>query len=43
VSQKIIDTIRGGSPVFAYDPDKSWLSTSAFLTQVASAITNASR
>ncbi len=31
VSQKIIDTIRGGSPVFAYYPDKSWLSKSAFL------------
>jgi len=43
VSQKIIDTIRGGSPVFAYYPDKSWLSTSAFLTQVAGAIANASR
>ena len=43
VSQKIIDTIRGGSPVFAYYPDKSWLSTSAFLRQVAGAVANASR
>jgi hypothetical protein len=34
ISQKIIDTIRGGSPVFAYYPDQSWLSTSAFLKQV---------
>jgi hypothetical protein len=34
ISQKIIDTIRGGSPVFAYYPDKTWLSTSAFLKQV---------
>jgi hypothetical protein len=34
ISQKIIDTIRGGSPVFAYYPDQSWLSTSAFLQQV---------
>jgi hypothetical protein len=34
VSQQIIDTIRGGSPVFAYYPDKNWLSTSAFLKQV---------
>ncbi|MDP9361963.1 MAG: murein L,D-transpeptidase catalytic domain family protein [Acidobacteriota bacterium] len=43
VSQKIIDTIRGGSPVFAYYPDKSWLSTSAFLRQVAGAIANTTR
>jgi len=34
ISQKIIDTIRGGSPVFAYYPDQSWLSKSAFLKQV---------
>jgi hypothetical protein len=31
VSKKIIDTIRGGSAVFAYYPDKAWLATSAFL------------
>ena len=43
VSQKIIDTIRGGSPVFAYYPDKGWLSTSAFLRQVAGAVANASQ
>jgi hypothetical protein len=34
ISQKIIDTIRGGTPIFAYYPDKTWLSTSAFLKQV---------
>jgi hypothetical protein len=34
ISEKIIDTIRGGSPVFAYYPDQNWLSTSAFLKQV---------
>ena len=34
ISQKIIDTIRGGSPVFAYYPDPSWLSRSAFLKQI---------
>ncbi|MEA2325386.1 MAG: hypothetical protein QOE68_345 [Thermoanaerobaculia bacterium] len=34
ISQQIIDTIRGGSPVFAYYPDQRWLSTSAFLKQV---------
>ena len=31
VSKKIIDTIRGGSAVFAYYPDKTWLTSSAFL------------
>ncbi|HEX7193163.1 MAG TPA: murein L,D-transpeptidase catalytic domain family protein [Thermoanaerobaculia bacterium] len=31
VSKKIIDTIRGGSAVFAYYPDKGWLATSVFL------------
>jgi hypothetical protein len=43
VSQKIIDTIRGGSPIFAYYPDKSWLSTSAFLRQVAGTVASAAR
>jgi hypothetical protein len=37
ISQQIIDTIRGGSPVFAYYPDKTWLATSAFLKQVRDA------
>jgi hypothetical protein len=31
IAQKLIDTVRGGSAVFAYYPEKSWLSTSAFL------------
>jgi hypothetical protein len=31
VAQKIIDTIRGGSAIFSYYPDKDWLSKSAFL------------
>lgn len=31
VSQKLINTIRGGSVIFAYYPDKSWLTKSAFL------------
>ena len=31
VAKKIINTIRGGSAVFAYYPEKSWLTTSAFL------------
>jgi hypothetical protein len=30
-AQKIIDTIRGGSAVFAYYPEKRWLVSSAFL------------
>jgi hypothetical protein len=46
ISQQIIDTIRGGSPVFAYYPDQSWLSTSAFLKQakqVGGVVANALR
>jgi hypothetical protein len=31
IARKIIDTIRGGTPVFAYYPAKQWLTTSAFL------------
>jgi hypothetical protein len=31
IAQKIIDTIRGGSAVFAYYPEKDWLSSSPFL------------
>jgi len=31
IAQKIIDTIRGGSAVFAYYPQKDWLASSAFL------------
>ena len=30
VAHKIIDTVRGGSALFAYYPEKSWLSTSSF-------------
>ena len=33
IAQKVIDTLRGGSAIFAYYPDKNWLSSSAFLTQ----------
>jgi hypothetical protein len=43
VSQEIIDTIRGGSPVFAYYPDKNWLTTSAFLRRVTSVVANVVR
>ncbi len=31
IASKIIEKLRGGTPVFAYYPDKSWLSSSAFL------------
>lgn len=32
IAQKLIDTVRGGSAIFAYYPDERWLSKSAFLT-----------
>jgi len=35
VAHKIIDTLRGGSAVFAYYPERSWLATSAFLRGAA--------
>lgn len=31
VAQRVIDRIRGGTPVFAYYPDADWLSRSPFL------------
>ena len=31
VAKKIIDTVRGGSAVFAYYPEKAWLASSVFL------------
>ena len=43
VARQIIDTVKGGSPIFAYYPDKQWLRSSAFIrrgeaaTSVASA------
>ena len=33
IAQKLIDTIRGGTAIFAYYPDKSWLSNSVYLRQ----------
>jgi len=32
IAQKLIDTVRGGSAIFAYYPDKSWLSNSVYLS-----------
>lgn len=31
IASKIIDTLRGGSPIFAYYPQQSWLQSSVFL------------
>jgi len=31
IAQKLIDSIRGGSAIFAYYPEKDWLDHSAFL------------
>ena len=35
VAKKMIDTLRGGSPVFAYYPESRWLSSSVFVRQTA--------
>ena len=35
IAHRIIDTLRGGSAVFAYYPEKSWLATSAFVQGVS--------
>jgi hypothetical protein len=32
VARKMIDTLRGGSPIFAYYPDQKWLNRSSFVT-----------
>jgi hypothetical protein len=31
VARKMIDTLRGGSPIFAYYPDQDWLKQSSFV------------
>jgi hypothetical protein len=31
IARKLIDTLRGGSAIFAYYPEKSWLSSSNFV------------
>ena len=31
VARKMIDTLRGGSPIFAYYPDHDWLAKSSFV------------
>ena len=37
IAHQLIDTIRGGSPIFAYYPEKSWLVSSIFLKDHARA------
>lgn len=32
IAKKMIDTLRGGSPIFAYYPDKHWLKKSSYLS-----------
>jgi hypothetical protein len=32
VARKMIDTLRGGTPIFAYYPDKNWLTQSPFFS-----------
>lgn len=42
IAHDLIDTIRGGSAIFAYYPEKTWLATSVFLKgQARSAASNA--
>lgn len=35
MARKIIDTVKGGSPIFAYYPDRKWLESSAFFRRPA--------
>lgn len=37
IARKMIDTLRGGSPIFAYYPDRQWLAQSAFVGPVKGA------
>lgn len=36
IADKVIDTLRGGSPIFAYYPDKNWLERSEFFQRETS-------
>lgn len=40
IAQRLIDTVRGGSPLFAYYPDTQWLSNSRFLPRGGAAGTS---
>jgi len=43
IAHKIIDTVRGGTAVFAYYPEKSWLATSAFVRGATKTTQSAAR
>ena len=43
IVKPLIDTIKGGNLIFAYYPDKQWLSTSKFLNRGSYATTSASK
>ena len=43
VAHDIIDTVRGGTAIFAYYPEKSWLATSAFIRGAAARAQSAAR
>jgi len=34
MARKIIDTVKGGTPIFAYYPDRNWLETSMFFRKL---------
>lgn len=36
IARRLIDTLRGGSPVFAYYPQQTWLTSSAFVHTASS-------
>jgi hypothetical protein len=40
VARKMIDTLRGGSPIFAYYPDQNWLTGSAFVGKAKKSATD---
>ncbi|MDX1582599.1 MAG: murein L,D-transpeptidase catalytic domain family protein [Thermoanaerobaculia bacterium] len=42
VAREMIDTIKGGTPIFAYYPDQDWLATSAFLSSEAGSLVRGS-
>lgn len=35
IARPLIDTIKGGSPVFSYYPDREWITRSAYLSNLA--------
>lgn len=39
ISRRLIDTVKGGSPIFSYYPDPRWLQSSAYLRRATSEAT----